>query len=150
MILFTTRNLPISAILLSFAIVTTSPAHADNDSKIQLAIQTNYDLITAAFVRRDIKGATALFTSDYLNVSPEGKKQPLAEFREHYNNLFTRFKVKLTSNQATIVTMDSNVNGIDVAMEQKTEGTIFGFNKIVINQTSRDSWVKTPQGWRLK
>jgi hypothetical protein len=150
MSLSTTRNWPISAIALSIAIVAISPAHADNNSKIQPTIQTNYDRINAAFVRKDIQGATALFTPDYVSISPKGEKQTLAEFREHYNNLFTRFNIKLTSNKATIKTIDSSANGIDVAIEQKTEGTIAGFNKLVINQTSRDSWLKTPQGWRLK
>jgi ketosteroid isomerase-like protein len=150
MSLSTLRNSLVSAIALSIAIVTISPAHADNNSKIQPTIQTNYDRINAAFVRKDIQGATALFTPDYVSISPKGEKQTLAEFREHYNNLFTRFNIKLTSNKATIKTIDSSGSGIDVAIEQKTEGTVAGFNKIVINQTSRDSWMKTPQGWRLK
>ena len=150
MILSTARDYLVSAISLSIAIVAIAPAHADNNSKIQPTIQINYDRINAAFVRKDIQGATALFTADYVNISPKGEKQTLSEFREHYNNLFTRFNIKLTSNKATIKTIDTNASGLDVAIEQKTEGTIAGFNKIVINQTSRDSWLKTPQGWRLK
>jgi Domain of unknown function (DUF4440) len=136
--------------LISVSIVTIIPASAEINAKIQPVIQTNYNQINAAFVRKDIIGATALFTPDYVSINPEGEKQTLAEFREHYNNLFTRFNIKLTSNKATIKNIDVNANGIDVAIEQKTEGTIAGFNKIVIDQTSRDSWLKTPQGWRLK
>jgi Domain of unknown function (DUF4440) len=150
MISSTSRNSLVSAISLAIAIVVIAPAQADNNAKIQPTIQTNYDRINAAFVRKDIQGATALFTPDYVSISPKGEKQNLAEFREHYNNLFTRFNIKLTSNKATIKTIDTNASGIDVAIEQKTEGTVAGFNKIVINQTSRDSWLKTPQGWRLK
>ncbi len=132
------------------AIVAIAPAQADINSKVQPIIQTNYNQINAAFIRKDIKGATALFTQDYVSINPEGGKQTLTEFREHYNSLFTRFNIKLTSNKATIKTIDTNTGGIDVAIEQKTEGTIAGFNKIVIDQTSRDLWLKTPQGWRLK
>ena len=106
--------------------------------------------INAAFVRKDITGATALFTPDYVSINPEGGKQTLAEFREHYHNLFNRFNIKLTSNKTTIKTIDLNDSGADVAIEQKTEGTVAGFNKIIINQTSRNLWLKTPQGWRLK
>ena len=131
-------------------IVAVTPAQADVNSKVQPIIQTNYNQINAAFIRKDIKGATALFTTDYISINPEGEQQTLTEFREHYNNLFTRFNIQLTSNKATIKTIDTNTGGLDVAIEQKTEGTIAGFNKIVINQTSRDSWLKTPQGWRLK
>lgn len=140
----------LATVFMSVATVTISSVHAETSAKIQPTIQTNYNKINAAFVRRDIKGATALFTPDYTNTNSEGKKQNLAEFREHYTNLFTRFNVKLTSNKATIKNINVNSSGIDVAIEQKTEGTVAGFNKIVINQTSRDSWLKTPQGWRLK
>jgi ketosteroid isomerase-like protein len=145
-----TKNAILSTVLMSVAIVTIQPGHAEINPKIQPTIQTNYNQINAAFVRRDINGATALFTPDYVSINPKGGKQTLAEFREHYNNLFTRFNIKLTSNKATIKNIDVNASGIDVAIEQKTEGTVAGFNKIIINQTSRDSWLKTPQGWRLK
>jgi SnoaL-like domain len=145
-----TKSPILSTALLSVAIATILPAHADSNSRFQPIIQTNYNQINAAFIRKDIKGATALFTPDYVSINPEGEKQTLAEFRDHYNNLFTRFNIKLTSNKATIKNIDIKGSGLDVAIEQKTEGTIAGFNKIVINQTSRDSWLKTPQGWRLK
>lgn len=150
MTLFSARSTILSTVLMSVAIVTIGPGHAEINAKIQPTIQTNYNQINAAFVRRDIKGATALFAPDYVSINPKGEKQNLAEFREHYNNLFTRFNIKLTSNKATIKNIDVNTNGVDVAIEQKTEGTVAGFNKIVIDQTSRDSWLKTPQGWRLK
>jgi ketosteroid isomerase-like protein len=150
MTLSSARSTILSTVLMSVAIVTIQPGHAENNAKIQPTIQTNYNQINAAFVRRDIKGATALFTPDYVSINPEGEKQNLAEFREHYNNLFTRFNIKLTSNKATIKNIDVNASGVDVAIEQKTEGTVAGFNKITIDQTSRDSWLKTPQGWRLK
>ena len=150
MTLFSARSTILSTVLMSVAIVTIGPGHAENNAKIQPTIQTNYNQINAAFVRRDIKGATALFTPDYVSINPEGEKQNLTEFREHYNNLFTRFNIKLTSNKATIKNIDVKASGVDVAIEQKTEGTVAGFNKIVIDQTSHDSWLKTPQGWRLK
>ncbi len=150
MIFSITRSSLISTALLAVAIVTIAPVNADDRAKVQPVIQTNYNQINAAFVRKDIKGATALFTPDYVSINPEGEKQTLSEFREHYNNLFTRFNIKLTANKATIKTIDVSANSLDVAIEQKTEGTIAGFNKLVIDQTSRDSWLKTPQGWRLK
>ena len=150
MVVSFTRGSLVSIALISVAIVAIAPAQADINSNVQPIIQTNYNRINAAFIRKDIKGATALFTRDYVIINPEGEKQTLTEFREHYNNLFTRFNIKLTSNKATIKTIDTSTGGIDVAIEQKTEGTIAGFNKIVIDQTSRDLWLKTPQGWRLK
>jgi ketosteroid isomerase-like protein len=144
------KNLLLSTIVASVAIATISPSHAETTVKAKAIVQTNYDKINAAFVRKDIKGATALFTQDYVSISPEGTKQTLEEFQTHYDNLFNRFNIKLTSNKTVIKDIVVNGNGIDVAIEQRTEGTIAGSNKLVIDQTSRNLWLKTPQGWRLK
>jgi ketosteroid isomerase-like protein len=140
----------IAAIIGSVSIVTIQSVFAQTKSTIQPAIQTSYNSINAAFLRKDIKGATAYFTPDYVNINQKGEKQNLEEFRTHYDNLFSRFNIKLTSNKATIKNIAVNSSGIEVAIDQRTEGTIAGFNKIVISQTSTDRWMKTPQGWRLK
>ncbi len=139
-----------STALLSVAIYTLQPAIAETKSTIQPLIQNNYNNINAAFVRKDIKRATAYFTTDYVSINSKGEKQTLEEFRTHYDNLFTRFNIDLTSNKATIKKITIDAEGIDVALEQRTEGTIAKFNKIAIDRTYNDRWLKTPQGWRLK
>ena len=140
----------IAAALGAVAIVTIHPAFAESKSTIQPIIQTSYDRINAAFIRKDIKAATAYFTPDYVSINEKGETQNLAEFRTHYDNLFTRFNISLTANKTTIKSLTIKPQGIDVAIVQRTEGTIAGFNKIVIDQTSNNTWLKTPQGWRLK
>ncbi len=136
---------------MSIAIVTLQPAFAETKSTIQPIIQTNYNNINAAFIRKDIKLATTYFTTDYVRIDPKGDRQTLEEFRTHYKDLFARFNIDLTSNKATIKKISIDTDGtIDVAIEQRTEGTIAKFNKIAIYQTSTDRWMKTPQGWRLK
>jgi ketosteroid isomerase-like protein len=145
-----TKNSLLSTLMFSAVIVTTQPINAETNVKIKAIVQANYALINAAFVRKDIKGATALFTPDYVRISPEGQTQTLAEFRNYYDNLFNKFNIKLTSNQTIVKNISVNSDGLDVAIEQSTKGTIAGFNKIAIEQTSRNLWVKTPQGWRLK
>jgi ketosteroid isomerase-like protein len=135
---------------MSVAIVTLQPALAETKSTVQPIIQTSYNNINAAFISKDIKRATAYFTPDYASISPKGERQNLEEFRTHYNNLFTRFNISLTSNKATIKKIAVDADGIDVQIEQRTEGTIAKINKLAIYQTSTDRWMKTPQGWRLK
>jgi Domain of unknown function (DUF4440) len=145
-----TKNALLATAIGSVAIVTLQPVFAQTKSTIQPVIQTNYNSINAAFIRKDIKGATVYFAPDYVNINQKGEKLTLEEFRTHYDNLFSRFNIKLTSNKATIKNIAVNADGIDVSIDQRTEGTIAGFNKIVISQTSSDRWMKTPQGWRLK
>ena len=144
------KGASLSTVLLSVAVVTLQPAFAETKSTIQPVIQTSYNNINAAFIRKDIKRATAYFTTDYVNINSKGEKLTLQEFRTHYDALFNRFNIKLTSNKATIKNIAIDAEGINVAIEQRTEGTIATSNKLVINQTSTDRWMKTPQGWRLK
>jgi ketosteroid isomerase-like protein len=150
MTFFLTKSAAVSTALLSVTIATFQPALAETKSKIQPLIQTNYNNINAAFLSKDIKRATAYFTNDYVSISPKGERQNLEEFRTHYNNLFTRFNINLTSNKATIKKIAIDAEGINVEIEQRTAGTIAKVNKIEIYQTSIDRWMKTPQGWRLK
>ena len=145
-----TKNTLRSLALFSVAIATLQPAYAESKASLQPVIQASYNQINAAFIRKDVKGATAFFTPDYVSINKKGEKQNIQEFRSHYDNVLNRFNIKLTSNKATIKSISANGNGIDVAIGQHTEGTMIGGNKIVIDQSSKDFWIKTAQGWRLK
>jgi Domain of unknown function (DUF4440) len=144
------KNTLCSIGIIASAIATLQPVYAESKAALLPVIQTNYDRINAAFVRKDVKGATAYFTPDYVSINPKGEKQNLEQFRSHYNTVLNRFSIKLTSNKTTIKDLAISPTGIDVSIVQQTEGTIAGFNKIVISQTSKNFWLKTPQGWRLK
>lgn len=148
--MFSSKNTLSSLALLSVAIATLQPAYAESKAALLPIIQANYNQINAAFIRKDVKGATAYFTPDYVSINKKGEKQNLEEFRSHYDNVLNRFNIKLTSNKATIKNISITSNGIDVAIGQHTEGTMIGGNKIVIDQSSKDFWTKTAQGWRLR
>jgi ketosteroid isomerase-like protein len=151
MMFSSTKNTLCSLGLISVAIATLQPAYAENKAALLPIIQGNYNQINAAFIRKDVKGATAYFTPDYVSINKKGEKQNLEEFRSHYNTILNRFNIKLTSNKASIkdISVDAS-GGINVSLGQHTEGTMIGGNKIVIDQSSKDLWTKTAQGWRLK
>jgi ketosteroid isomerase-like protein len=150
MMFSSTKNTLSSLALLSVAIATLQPAYAESKAALLPIIQGNYNQINAAFIRKDVKGATAYFTPDYVSINKKGEKQNLEEFRSHYNTILNRFNIKLTSNKASIKDISVDASGISVSLGQHTEGTMIGGNKIVIDQSSKDLWTKTPQGWRLK
>jgi ketosteroid isomerase-like protein len=145
------KNTLSSLALFSVAVATLQPAYAESKAALLPVIQGNYNQINAAFIRKDVKGATAYFTPDYVSINKKGEKQNLEEFRSHYNTILNRFNIKLTSNKASIkdISIDPS-GGINVSLGQHTEGTMIGGNKIVIDQSSKDLWTKTAQGWRLK
>jgi ketosteroid isomerase-like protein len=144
------KNTLSSLALFSVAVATLQPAYAESKAALLPVIQGNYNQINAAFIRKDVKGATAYFTPDYVSINKKGEKQNLEEFRSHYNTILNRFNIKLTSNKASIKDISIDASGISVSLGQHTEGTMIGGNKIVIDQSSKDLWTKTPQGWRLK
>jgi ketosteroid isomerase-like protein len=150
MIFSSAKNTLCSLALFSVAIATLQPAYAESKAALLPIIQGNYNQINAAFIRKDVKGATAYFTPDYVSINKKGEKQNLKEFRSHYDTILNRFNIKLTSNKASIKDISIDASGINVSLGQHTEGTMIGGNKIVIDQSSKDLWTKTAQGWRLK
>jgi ketosteroid isomerase-like protein len=149
MIFSLTRNTLIATTLFSSAAISFQSALATTQTSLQPVIQERYDRINAAFIRKDVNAATAEFAPDFVNITPKGEKQNLAQFRKHYSDLFSRFNIKMTANKTTIKDIAVKPNGAEVAIEQRTEAKVLG-NKIVIQQTSRNFWLKTVQGWRLQ
>jgi hypothetical protein len=149
MIFSATKNTLLSTALLSTIAMPHYSTGAMTGSSIQPIIQQQYDRINAAFIRKDIQAATANFTADYISINTKGEKQNLAEFRQQYTDLFNRIKLDITTNKTTIKKIALVSQGVDVSIEQHTEAKVLG-NKVVIRQTSRNFWLKTPQGWRLQ
>ena len=143
------RNTVLATVIGSVTIATIQPAFADN-SAVRSTIQRNYNQINSAFIRQDLNGATAYFTSDFESINAKGERESLSEFKEKYNSLFKRFNIKLTSSKTTIKSISVKPGSANVAISQRTEGKVAGSFKIIISQTSNDTWVKTPEGWRLQ
>jgi ketosteroid isomerase-like protein len=149
MIFSRSKYTPIATAIFSAVLISAPSVLATTQASIQPAIQERYDRINAAFIRKDINAATAYFSPDYISISTKGEKQNLSQFRKHYSDLFARLKLDLTANKTTINEIAVKPNGAEVEIEQHTEAKVLG-NKIVIYQTSRNFWLKTAQGWRLK
>jgi ketosteroid isomerase-like protein len=149
MIFSLTRNTVLATTIFSSALISFPSVQAKTQTSIQPIIQERYDRINAAFIRKDINAATADFTPDFVNITPDGEKQNLAQFRKHYSDLFSRFNIKMTANKTTIKEIAIKPTGAEVTIAQRTEAKVLG-NKLEIDQTSRNFWLKTAQGWRLQ
>ncbi len=121
---------------------------ATNQSSAKQEIQSTYNKIASAILRKDITSATSYFTSDYVGIDDQGNQRTAVEMRKYYSSIMPA-PVKVVKNQIAIQDFSANSNSANVLIKQRADLT-FGSNKIVSQNTYRDLWVKTPQGWRLK
>jgi hypothetical protein len=68
--------------------------------------------------------------------------------RQYYSSIMPA-PVKVVKNQIVIQNFSADSNNANVLIQQRADLT-FGKSKIVSQNTYKDLWVRTPQGWRLK
>ncbi len=148
----TRRNLFMVALLL--AVVTFAPlAHADAASDARKAIQTAYDRENAAAARKDVNGMFANETSDFEDITKEGRKVNLTEMRAQLG----RVMAGIQSIKATTTIQKFSLKGQQAIVVAKGHAEMTGVNpnnhstvKAIIENTSEDLWVKTKRGWLQK
>ncbi len=111
-------------------------------------IQSTYNKIASAIIRKDVVSATSYFTSDYVGTDNKGTQRTAGEMRQYYSSIMPA-PVKVVKNQISIQNFSANGSSANVVVKQKADLT-FGKSKIVSQNTYKDLWIKTPQGWRLK
>jgi ketosteroid isomerase-like protein len=141
------RIFPILTVLSLAATVPALTATAIRFSTPRAEIQNNYNKIAAAFARKDLTGATSYFTADYVNIDDQGTQKSAAELREQYEPLLRR--VKVVKSRIAIQDFQAQGNRANALVKQRSD-LLWGNKKIVREDTFRDSWVKTGQGWRIQ
>ncbi len=121
---------------------------AANQSSAKQEIQSTYNKIASAIIRKDVKSATSYFTSDYIGIDDKGTQRTAGEMRQYYSSIMPA-PVKVVKNQIAIQDFSADSISANVLIKQRADLT-FGKSKIVSQNTYKDLWVKTPQGWRLK
>jgi hypothetical protein len=140
-----------SQIVLAAVVAISIPAAsvmAANQSNTKQEIQNSYNKIASAILRKDIKSATSFFTSDYVGIDNKGTQRNAGEMRQYYSSLIPA-PVKVVKNQIAIQDFSADSTSANVLVKQRSDLT-FGKSKIVSQNTYKDLWVKTVQGWRLK
>lgn len=135
------------AAALSIAVPSVS-VMAASPSSTKKEIQNNYNRIASAIIRKDVKSATSYFTNDYVGIDNKGNRRTAEEMRQYYSSIMPA-QVKVVKNQIAIQDFSADSSVAQVSIVQRADLT-FGTSKIVSQNTYRDLWVKTPQGWRLK
>jgi uncharacterized protein (TIGR02246 family) len=147
-----TALLPILLAALCFHSAGTGVARAD-DAENKTAIQAVYDAAATALLAKDFEKAFALETDDYVWVNSEGKESAKAEADASTQQALESLKeiksieikvgaVKTEGEEATAEVAQTAV--VTITDDKGTDQAI----KVV--SKTRDVWVKTDAGWRLK
>ncbi len=128
-------------------------ARADATSDARRALQTLYDKTNAAAARKDANGVLAYMTPDFVATGVKGEKRTVADLRAQLTQIFPLLQswrggsriqqVTLKGGAATVVVKE-NVRMVLVNPQTKQKAVLDSMG------TSRDVWVKSGGGWRMK
>ena len=127
--------------------------HADSVADSRRAIQSDYDKMNAAAERRDDVGTLAYRTPDAVVVMGRSVTT-VAQERVNIKQLFA--SAQSITAQSLVKSLSLNGAATATAMVREHMAMVMASpgspQKVifVINDTSRDLWIKTTQGWRQK
>ena len=121
-------------------------------ARVRKTLTTRYEKIDLAASRKDVNGATAYCTRDFVAVGPTGAKSTLPEQRDNMQKTFramgpARFTTRLlqlrVSGRTAVVTVSSHV--VTTLLDPKTHRK----RQFAASQIGQDTWVRTRVGWLL-
>ncbi len=141
-----------AAAILSVLMTACSLVRADTEASVRKQLQANYDTQAAAFRSRDVARLMSLAAPDVVVKLPNGNTMVRSHIERDAKTEMSRIKsVRTVSNR--ILRLEVHGNTAVVAAESHAVYTMVANKKEhVIDRTlrGRDTWVKTPHGWRLK
>jgi len=127
---------------------------ADATADAKKAIQASYDRSNNGLAHKETKSLIDMYTPDYYAISKKGKKTSLAELKESIKGIVAAAKtIKASTTVQKIV-----LKGNEAIVTTKEHTELFLVNpqdpsqtaKIVADDTSEHTWVKSAKGWLLK
>lgn len=140
------KSILVASLLLAGAAVVLADQKAD--------LQKQYNGISAAVKKKDLKASMAYLTSDYVDIDIKGKKHSRKEFEALIKQ---QFQLPLKMSTFDIKVTKVTPKGADLVVENSSK-LIFSItdpntkktHKLEQNSTSRDVWVKSKEKWLLK
>jgi hypothetical protein len=127
------------------------PVQADSTAALRKTLQSLYDQSCAAIARKDIAGATAIDTTDYVFVDDKGRTHTLAESRERATQLFSKPQIIKSTAHIDKVTLEAKNAVAEVAQHLYMKYTNPRTHHVFITDqvsTTKDVWIKQGATWR--
>jgi hypothetical protein len=98
-------------------------------------------------IRKDLNVATSYFTADYVSIDDKGESKSAEQIRQQYGPLLRM--VKVTRSRISIQTFSAQGTQASALVKQRSD-LLYDKSKLVREDTFRDTWIKTAEGWRIK
>jgi uncharacterized protein (TIGR02246 family) len=141
------------ATLLCLGLTLAPKARADAAAEARKAIQAVYARGDAAMTKKDANAILSLYTPDYEQTSLKGQKITLAQAKQAIPMLFQQ--AKTIQSKTTI--QKFSLKGSEAVVTVKQHATLTALNpqtqktsKLVVDETSEDTWAKGAKGWLMK
>lgn len=138
--------------LLAAAALGTAPLARADDAAVRKELQTQYDRLIQAMKAKDINGVMSVAAPGFTEKQPGMPAMNAAQAKAAMEEDFKMTK-SLDSASMKVVKVSVKGNTAVATTDYKMAGT--GLmngkeHKMTDRGTSRDTWVKTPQGWKVK
>lgn len=124
----------------------------DKSKPVRRALEEQYEKIAQANFNKDLAALLALRTPDFSAITPSGERWNAEQLANYSKVAFeqVQYTISLTN---TIDTIELNGNEAAAVVHQQWSRMQMKKGKLRRVDTSaiqRETWVNTPQGWRLK
>lgn len=130
-----------------------TPSAAVDPSTVRQELEAVYELNRQAFLREDLEAIMALRTDDFLTIGPDGQTRDRATMRQYTEGLlngierwdtltFAIDSLEIVGDEARVIMRQHLVR-----MALRPDGKL---HHIETWATQRETWLKTPQGWKLR
>src|SRR5215204_2213124 len=142
----------IVALILTIAGATTALAQDDAEVRKELVVQ--YQKLTKAHDRKDLKTIASLKTPDFHTIFPDGRVGDV-KMMEQYTKRFIQSNQPPFNIRNTIQKLSVSENRLvavaeifqEVSRNREEAGKV---RKVDTSVIQRETWVKTREGWKLK
>lgn len=148
------KSLTIVLVTLLLACWQAGVVKAQDDAIVRKELEGQYARLIEAHYRKDLKAILALKTADFHTIGPDGRVND-SRMMEQYSRQFLEankppFTIKMTIQQLTV--SENRLIAVAVVLQEVTryremEGKR---RKVETSVVQRETWAKTPEGWKLK
>ena len=134
--------------------ITVLVVRAQDDGTVRKELEAQYQRLSEAHDRRDLKAIVALKTADFHSIFPDGGVGD-SKVMEEYSRRFLESNLPPYDIRVTIQKLSVSENKLIAVAEILQEATRYREDagkrrKVDTSVLQRETWAKTPEGWKLK
>jgi hypothetical protein len=131
-----------------------SATRAQDEASVRRELEAQYAKLIEAHYRKDLKAILALKTSDFHTIGPDGKVND-ARMMEEYSRQFLEtnkppFTIRMSIKELKV--SENRLIAVAVVLQEVTRyrELVGKRRKVETSVVQRETWAKTPDGWKLK